>query len=87
MIAPTGNDGSFWVRFQGATTNTVNHANGWIRWGLETGDDWQDVPIRSMDDEDQTVWFTVAAGLYNLEIVYREDGALLDAWMITQQPE
>ena len=87
VIAPTGNDDSFRGRFQGPTTNTANHDSGWIRWGLETGDDRHDMPVRGMDDENQTVWFTVAAGLYNLEIAYREDGALLDAWMIAQQPE
>ena len=85
VIAPTGNDDSFWVRLQGATTNTANHASGWVRWGLDIGDTWHDVPVRSMDDADQTVLFTVEPGLYNLEIAFREDGALLDAWMITKQ--
>ncbi len=87
VIAPTGNDDSFWVRFQGATTNTLNHESGWICWGLETGADWHEVPVQSMDDENATVLFTVEPGLYNLEIAYREDGALLDAWIITQQLE
>ena len=85
VIAPTGNDDSFWVRLQGATTNTANHTSGWIRWGLDLGDTWHNVPVRSMDDADQTVLFTVEAGIYNLEIAFREDGALLDAWMITKQ--
>ncbi len=85
VIAPTGNDDSFWVRFQGATTNTANHVSGWVRWGLDLGDTWHDVPVRSMDDADQTVLFTVEPGFYNIEIAFREDGALLDAWMITKQ--
>jgi hypothetical protein len=85
VIAPTGNDDSFWVRLQGATTNTANHASGWVQWGLEIGADWHNVPVRSMDDADQTVLFTAEPGLYNLEIAFREDGALLDAWMITKQ--
>ncbi len=85
VIAPTGNDDSFWVRLQGATTNTANHASGWVRWGLDIGDTWHNVPVRSMDDADQTVLFTAERGLYNLEIAFREDGALLDAWMITKQ--
>ncbi len=87
VIAPTGDDDSFWVRFQGATTNTLNHESGWIRWGLETGANWHEVPVQSMDDENATVLFTAEPGLYNLEIAYREDGALLDAWIITQQLE
>jgi hypothetical protein len=85
VVAPTGNDDSFWVRLQGATTNTTNHASGWVRWGLDIGDAWHNVPVRSMDDADQTVLFTVEPGFYNLDIAFREDGALLDAWMITKQ--
>ncbi|MBN1362708.1 MAG: discoidin domain-containing protein [Sedimentisphaerales bacterium] len=87
VIAPTGNDDSFWVRLQGATTNTVNHASGWIRWGLDIGNDWHEVPVRSMDDDDATVLFDVEPGVYNLQIAYREDGALLDNWIVTQQLE
>jgi len=87
VIAPTGADDSFWVRFEGATTNTTNHVSGWIRWALDIGEAWHEVPVRSMDDADQTVLFTVGAGIYNLEIGYREDGALLDAWIITKQLE
>ncbi len=86
-LAATGNDDSFWVRLDGATTNTANHVSDWVRWGLEIGDDWQEVPVRSMDDEDATVLFTVEPGIYNLEIAFREDGALLDKWIITQTLE
>ena len=78
---------SFWVNFEGATTNTVNHVSGWIRWSLDIGDQWHEVAVDSMDDDGQTVLFTVEDGIYNLRIAYREDGALLDAWMITQQLE
>lgn len=85
VIAPTANDDSFWVRLQGATTNTANHTSGWVRWGLDVGDTWHNVPVRSMDDADQTVLFTVAPGMYNLDIAFREDGALLDAFTITKQ--
>jgi hypothetical protein len=85
VIAPTGNDDSFWVNLAGATTNTVNHVSGWVQWGLDLGDTWHNVPVRSMDDADQMVLFTVSAGYYNLQIAFREDGALLDAWMITKQ--
>jgi hypothetical protein len=73
------------VNLAGATTNTVNHVSGWVQWGLDLGDTWHNVPVRSMDDADQMVLFTVSAGYYNLQIAFREDGALLDAWMITKQ--
>jgi hypothetical protein len=83
-IAPTSTDDSFWVLLEGATTNTTNHVSGWIRWGLDLGEGWHEVPISSMDDNDQTVLFTIPGGLYNLQIAFREDGALLDALRITK---
>lgn len=85
VIAPTGNDDSFWVRLRGATTNTANHTSGWVQWGLDLGAEWHIMPVQSVDDANQTVLFTVGPGLYNLDIAFREDGALLDAWMITKQ--
>jgi hypothetical protein len=85
VIAPTGSDDSFWVRLAGATTNTENHETGWIQWSLDTGADWHEVAVRSMDDDGARVLFTVDPGLYSLEIAFREDGALLDNWIITQQ--
>jgi hypothetical protein len=85
VIAPTGNDDSFWVRLQGATTNTANHVSGWVQWGLDVGDDWHEVPVRSVDDDNATVLFTVEPGIYNLQIAFREDGALLDNWVITKE--
>ncbi|MBN1362707.1 MAG: discoidin domain-containing protein [Sedimentisphaerales bacterium] len=85
VIAPSGNDDSFWVRLQGATTNTANHVSGWVQWSLENGENWHDVPVTSMDDDGATVLFTVQPGVYGLEIAFREDGALLDSWIITQE--
>jgi hypothetical protein len=87
VSAPTANDDSFWITLERATTNTTIHTSGWVRWGLVVGEAWHDVPVRSMDNADtnQTVLFTVEPGIYNLQISYREDGAMLDAWMITKQ--
>lgn len=85
VIAPTGNDDSFWVLLEGATTNTTNHISGWVRWSLDLDDNWHEVPVSSMDDNDQIVLFTVEGGVYNLLIAFREDGALLDAFMIIKE--
>ena len=40
--------------------------------------------IHSIDDGGAVVNFTLAAGQYNLEIAYREDGILIDAFLITK---
>jgi hypothetical protein len=82
-IAPSGTDDSFWLRIEGATTQTDNHSSGWVTWNIVQSDDWSWAPVQSMDDDDETVHFTMAAGTYTLEIAYREDGALLDRLMIT----
>ncbi len=39
--------------------------------------------MQSMDDGNAKVQFTMAAGTCTLEIAYREDGALLDSILIT----
>jgi len=83
VIAPSGTDDSFWLRIQGATTQTTNDPSGWGRWGVDNGSNWHWAEVESMDDDDQTVEFTLAAGTYTLEIAYREDGTLLDRFLIT----
>jgi hypothetical protein len=83
VIAPSGSDDSFWLRIEGATTQTTNHSSGWVRWSVANGSNWHWAPVQSMDDDGQTVHFTMAAGTYTMEIAYREDGTLLDAFLIT----
>ena len=86
VVTPTTSDDSFWFRIQGATTNTNNHSSGWVRWtAIDTqfGTDWHWDEVHSNDDNNQTVHFTLARGTHTLEIAYREDGALLDAFIIT----
>ena len=82
-IAPTGTDDSFWLRIQGATTQTNNHSSGWVRWDVIDSTGWSWEYVQSMDDGNAKVQFTMSAGDYTLEIAYREDGALLDAIYIT----
>lgn len=87
-VSTKANGDSFWVRLSGAATNTVNHESGWVRWGFASSHNWFDTPVRSMDDGDQTVSFSVeSAGFYNLEIAYREAGAMLDRLKFTRQSE
>lgn len=83
IIIPAGD--SFWFRIQGATTQTVNHSSGWIRWSDPPDSDvwyWHDV--FSAEDNGETVLFTMAPGTYTLEVAYREDAALMDAILISK---
>ncbi len=82
------NGNSFWVRIQGAAipAETELHSSGWVRWnGLPDVANWywHDV-FSDDDDEDATVLFTLPAGTHTLEIGYREDGAMLDAIVISK---
>jgi len=85
VIAPTGDEDSFWVRIEGATTQTTNHASGWVRWNyIPVGTQWHWDDVHSTEDNNTAVQFTMPAGTYTLEIAYREDGALLDAIVISK---
>jgi len=81
----TGGSNSFWFRIPGMVTNTTNHASGWVRFnGISDGDAWHWDEVRSSDDGDSVVDFTLSAGTHTLEIARREDGTLLDAIALIQ---
>ena len=85
VIAPSTDDDSLWVQIQGATTQTVNHSSGWVRWNeIAGGSDWHWDVVHSSEDGNEEVEWTMATGTYTLEIAYREDGVLLDAITITK---
>jgi hypothetical protein len=67
VIAPNGNDDSFWIRMDGGTwINWNNIAPGSTSWT------WDDVQS-----------FSLSSGSHTLTIAYREDGAQLDKIYIT----
>jgi len=84
VVAPTDGDDSMWLRIEGAITNTNNHSSGWIQADLEEGENWHWSDIHSIDDGGAVVNFTLEAGQHNLEIAYREDGLLIDAFLMTK---
>lgn len=87
VIAQDAGD-SFWIRLPGAALNTAPPAanNGWIRYnGIPHGDNWHWDDIHNDQDGSIPVHFTLDAGTHTLEIAWREDGALLDAIVITDQ--
>ncbi len=87
VIAGAAGD-SFWVRLPGSTMNTIPPAgnNGWVRWnGIPAGESWHWDDIHNDEDGSIPVHFTLTAGTHTLEIGYREDGAFIDAIVITDQ--
>lgn len=50
---------------------------------LGTGDGWHEGPVGRADDDNANVWFMVEPGIYNLQIAFREDDALLDNVIVT----
>jgi hypothetical protein len=87
-IAPDGGSDSFWLRIQGATTQTPIDDSGWINWRvLAVGTDWAWVNVVSRDGGDAVVEFEMNAGNYTVEFANREDGCLLDNFMLIDDPE
>jgi hypothetical protein len=88
VIAPTIDDDSFWVRILDAESQTHEHpgqlGTGWVRFNdIAPGSQgiWDEV--HSSDHGGEVVNWTLAAGNYTLEIAKREDGASIDAILIT----
>jgi hypothetical protein len=85
VITNGGND-SFWICIPGSTTQTLNHASGWVSWdGIAIEDSWGWEEVFSNDDSgNPTVEFTMPAGTYTLELRYGDDESQLDALLITR---
>jgi hypothetical protein len=68
-----------WVRIADATTQTNNHASGWVRFNdMAAGEAWHWDEVHSSDDNNTVVRWTLAPGTHTLEIAYREAGAQVD---------
>jgi hypothetical protein len=86
-IAPDGGSDSFWLRIEGATTQIIIDDSGWVKWNVLDNTDWTWGNVVSMDAGDGIVQFTMDAGNYTVEIGYREDGTLIDSFMLIDDPE
>ena len=72
---PSKEDDSFWIR--------VDNQN-WIKWNdlpLSSGFVWDDIHDSDLDGEG--IKFNFTTGLHTLEVAYREDGAGIDKFYIT----
>jgi hypothetical protein len=88
IIAPTIDEDSFWIRILDAESQTHEHpgqfGSGWVRFNdIAAGNQgiWDEV--HSSDHSAEVVNWTLAAGNYTLEIAKRENGASIDAILIT----
>jgi len=86
--AATVDDDSLWVRIVGAIHQTHQDPDqpgtGWVRCNeMTSGNGWVWDEIHSSDHNKAIVNWTLAAGPHTLEIAKREDGALIDALLIT----
>ena len=82
-----GDADSFWVRIPGAAMNTTPPAanDGFVRFNsIAHSDTWIWDEVHNDEDGSIVVQFTLDAGIHTLEVAYREDGALLDAVVITK---
>jgi hypothetical protein len=78
-----GDNNSVWIRIADGTTQTTNHASGWVRFNeIPSGEAWHWEDVYSSDDGDQVVEWTLAPGAHTLEIAYREAGAQVDVIVI-----
>jgi hypothetical protein len=90
VMAPTVDDDSLWFRIVGASVQTCEDPDqpgtGWVRFNeMEPGpgSQWVWDEVHSSDHISEVVNWTLAAGDYTLEIAKREDGALIDTILIT----
>ncbi|MCH8119182.1 MAG: hypothetical protein IIC00_05575 [Planctomycetes bacterium] len=79
---------SFWVRIPGATSQTHEDPDqpgtGWVRFnGIDAPDGWAWDEVHSNDHSNAVVNWTLPAGAHTIEIAKREDGVLLDGFLIT----
>jgi len=65
--------------------NPGTHGSGWIMFNLiQQGTFWYWDEVQSTTYDNQIIKVTLPAGLNELQIAYREDGALLDTIVITK---
>lgn len=78
VITEDDDENSFWIRVNGGQ---------WVRWnGIDEDDDWRWRLVHDDDSGDEVSHFTLRAGPNTLEMAYREDGAKMDRFLVTNDP-
>jgi Tol biopolymer transport system component len=88
-VIAVGDNDSFWVRTPSAVSYDPGiDDNGWIMFNLiQQGTFWHWDEVQSTTFGNQIIKVTLPAGRNELQIAYREDGALLDTIVITKIEE
>ncbi len=74
-MARRSDDDSFWIRANGSD---------WVRWnGLVHDDDWMWQFVHDSDDDNEIAVFPLRAGTNTIQIAYREDGARVDRFVVS----
>lgn len=78
VLTPNIRADSFWIRIDGGE---------WVRWReIALLERWHWAPVHDYDQQKQIVRFDLKKGRHTLEIAYREDGAQLDRFLVTNDP-
>lgn len=73
-LVPTANDDSYWVKVDDGS---------WINWnGIKGGNTWQWDDVHNQSNESPMI-YQLDTGYHTLYVCYREDGASLDKFYIT----
>jgi hypothetical protein len=76
--SPAGVRDSFRVR--------VDHGE-WIRWnGIPASGEWKWSVVENADEDSQLVQFQLRRGQHTIEIAGRQNGAVLDRLLLTNDP-
>lgn len=75
VIAPSGNDDSFWVKVD---------SGAWIPWNnIARSTAWTWDEVHNSNAGDTLMTYNLSAGSHTLTIAYREDGAKIDRILVT----
>jgi hypothetical protein len=77
-LNPSNSESSFWVRLDGGA---------FFRWdGIAMGTTWHWQPVRDSSQGGQPLRMDLAPGNHKLELAYRQEGAQLDRFLVTDDP-
>lgn len=73
VLAPSADDDSYWIKMDN---------DDWVMWnGIEGGSTWQWDDVHSYSDS--PIVYTLDTGYHTLSVCYREDGAAIDKFYLT----